>query len=270
MMAATAEAWLRRFGRLPAWGRLTVGEQLAVDRLTLPLRGLHPALEGFRIVQLSDFHLYPYTQLGFLRQVVELAVGLQPDLLVLTGDYVTLDAEAIHELAPVLGQLNARYGVYAVLGNHDLWTNRRIVEAGFAEQRLPVLINQRVPISLGGATLHLAGLDDGWSGQADLEAALDGVPADEPTVLLVHEPDLFDEYVKDPRVVLQLSGHSHGGQVRIRGKKPQILPHLGRKYEIGLYRINDTWLYTNRGLGYTSLPVRINCPPEITEITLTR
>ena len=268
-MAATAEAWLRRFGRLPAWGRLTVGEQLAVDRLTLPFRGLHPALEGFRIVQLSDFHLYPYTQIAFLRQVVEQAVGLQPDLLVLTGDYVTLDAEAIDELAPVLSQLNARYGVYAVLGNHDLWTNRRIVEAGFAHERLPVLINQHVPISLGQATFHLAGLDDGWSGQADLQATLDGVPFGEPTVLLVHEPDLLTSMCS-PRVVLQLSGHSHGGQVRIRGKKPQILPYLGRKYEKGLYRINDTWLYTNRGLGYTSLPVRINCPPEITEITLTR
>jgi uncharacterized protein len=270
ILAATTEAWLRRVGRHPAWGRLAVGETLAVDRLALPIRGLHPALDGFRIVQLSDFHLYPYTQIGFLRQAVEQATALQPDLIVLTGDYVTLDGEAIHELTPVLAHLNARQGVYAVLGNHDLWTSRRTIEAGFASERLPLLVNERVPITVGAGRLHLAGLDDGWSGQPDLQTALDGSPADEPVVLLVHEPDLFDHYVQDPRVALQLSGHSHGGQVRITGRKPRILPHLGRKYEQGLYQINDAWLYTNRGLGYTSVPWRINCPPEITEITLTR
>jgi uncharacterized protein len=118
--------------------------------------------------------------------------------------------------------------------------------------------------------LYLAGLDDGWSGQPDLQETLDGVGPDEPVVLLVHEPDLFDDYGQDPRVVLQLSGHSHGGQIRINDKPPRILPHLGRKYEQGLYQINNTWLYTNRGLGYTSVPVRFRCPPEVTEITLTR
>lgn len=241
-----------------------------MERLTLPIRGLHPALEGFRIVQLSDFHLYPYTQIGFLRQVIAEATALQPDLIVLTGDYVTLDAEAIHELAPALAGLNARHGVYAVLGNHDLWTNRHMIEAGFAQERLPLLVNERVPISVGAGRLHLAGLDDGWSGQADLRTALEGAPLDEPVLLLVHEPDLFDQYVQDPRVVIQLSGHSHGGQVRITSGKPRILPYLGRKYEQGLYQVNGAWLYTNRGLGYTSVPVRINCSPEITEITLTR
>ncbi|MCL4859830.1 MAG: metallophosphoesterase [Caldilineaceae bacterium] len=270
ILTATADAWLRRLGRHPALGRIVYGEQLAVERLALPIRGLHPALDGFRIVQLSDFHLYPYTQMGFLRQAVAQASALQPDLIVLTGDYVTLDVEAIHELAPVLATLNARHGVFSVLGNHDLWTNRRAIEAAFAQERLPLLVNQRIPITVGAGHLHVAGLDDGWSGQADLRATLDGMPADEPALLLIHEPDLFDDYAQDPRVALQLSGHSHGGQVRITGKKPRILPHLGRKYEQGLYRIGDTWLYTNRGLGYTSVPVRINCPPEITEITLTR
>jgi uncharacterized protein len=266
----SSQALLRQFGRHPAWGRLTVGEQLALDRITLPVPNLPPGLEGFRIAQLSDFHLYPYTQLAFLRSAIEQANALEPDLIVLTGDYVTLDAEAMFELAPALAQLNARQGVYAVLGNHDLWTNRRTVERAFAEERVPVLVNQRVPISAGGKTLHLAGLDDGWSGQADLRATLDGVPLDEPTVLLVHEPDLFDDYAKDPRVAVQLSGHSHGGQIRINDKPPRILPHLGRKYEQGLYQINNAWLYTNRGLGYTSVPVRFRCPPEVTEITLTR
>ncbi len=269
-VVSTAENWLRRFGRLSTWGRLAVGDQLTVEQLTLPLPHLPPGLDGLRVAHLSDFHLYPYTQISFLRQVIAETNALKPDLIVLTGDYVTLDAEAIEELAPALAELDARHGVFAVLGNHDLWTNREVVMAGFAAARVPVLVNQRVPISAGGQTLHLVGLDDGWSGQPDLAGALDGVPFDEDVLLLMHEPDLFDDYSQDPRVALQLSGHSHGGQIRFNGQKPRILPYLGRKYEQGLYQINDTWLYTNRGLGYTSVPVRINCTPEITEITLTR
>jgi predicted MPP superfamily phosphohydrolase len=241
-----------------------------IDRLSLPIQNLPPSLEGLRIVQISDLHLYPYIQVDYLRQALTQATELQPDLMVLTGDYVTLDADAIFELAPLLGQLNARHGVYAVLGNHDLWTNRQAVAAGFAQAGLPLLVNQTVPITAGAGTLFLAGLDDGWSGRPDLDAALEDVPLDAPAVLLVHEPDLIDEYAQDPRVALQLSGHSHGGQVRFAGVPPRFLPFLGRKYERGLYQVNDTWLYTNRGLGYTTVPVRINCPPEITEITLTR
>jgi predicted MPP superfamily phosphohydrolase len=241
-----------------------------IDRLSLPIQNLPPSLEGLRIVQISDLHLYPYIQVDYLRQALTQAAELQPDLMVLTGDYVTLDADAIFDLAPLLGQLNARHGVYAVLGNHDLWTNRRAVAAGFAQAGLPLLVNQTVPITAGAGTLFLAGLDDGWSGRPDLDAALEDVPFDAPVVLLIHEPDLIDDYAQDPRVALQLSGHSHGGQVRFEGVPPRFLPFLGRKYERGLYQVNDTWLYTNRGLGHTTVPVRINCPPEITEITLTR
>lgn len=268
-MISTFQNQLKTLGRLPVLGRYRIGDQLAVDQITLPIKNLHPALEGFRIAQLSDMHLYPYTQLPFLNRAVEAANALKPDLIVLTGDYVTLDADPIFELAPLLAALNARYGVYAVLGNHDLWSNVQTVRAGFERERLPLLINQHVPISVGKGTLHLAGLDDGWSGQADLATTLQNVPLTEPAMLLVHEPDLFDDYVRDPRVALQLSGHSHGGQVRLGGKPPHILPHLGRKYVQGLYQINDQWLYTNRGLGYTSIPIRINCAPEVTEITLT-
>jgi hypothetical protein len=264
----SVEQIVRGWGRHAALSKFSVGEQLAVDRITLPIRGLHPALAGFRIVQLSDFHLYPFTQLSFLRSAVEQANALKPDLIVLTGDYVTLDAEAIDELAPLLATLDARHGVYGVLGNHDLWTNRRTIEAGFANARVPLLINQQISIAAGQGQLHLVGLDDGWSGQPDLAAALDAVPAHAPAILLLHEPDLFDEYAADPRIRVQLSGHSHGGQVRMWGNQPPILPRYGRKYVQGLFQLQETWLYTNRGLGYTSIPIRVNCPPEITEVTL--
>jgi predicted MPP superfamily phosphohydrolase len=173
-------------------------------------------------------------------------------------------------LTPLIAQLNAKHGVFSILGNHDMWTNVNIITAGLAEARIPLLVNQGIPIAVGAATLWLAGLDDGWAGQPDLNAALAEAPAAATVVLLYHEPDLADEVVADGRVHIQLSGHSHGGQVRLRNYGAIVLPYLGRKYDQGLYKLDEMWLYTNRGLGATSIPLRYNCPPEITEITLSR
>lgn len=246
-------------------------DKLVIDRLILPIKGLHAGLEGFRLVQLSDFHLYPLTKPDLVRHAVTLANELQPDLIVLTGDYVWRKVDAIFELAPILVGLNARHGVYAAMGNHDLWTDVSVVRRGFDEARLPYLINQGVPISQDGGTFYLVGLDDGWAGQPDLPGARVGAPADAPIVLLMHEPDLADYYAQQPGIALQLSGHSHGGQVRFpRLGGALILPYLGRKYDMGLYRVEEMWLYTNRGIGVTNEPVRLNCAPEITEITLVR
>jgi predicted MPP superfamily phosphohydrolase len=211
--------------------------------------------------------LYPYTQLDFIKEAVAVANALQPDLIVLTGDYVSRKAEAIFELAPVLASLNAKHGVFSILGNHDLWTDVEIIRLGFKEQRLPLLENEGVALPVNGETLYLAGVDDGWSGQPDLALALAQRPTGALTILLAHEPDLADQFSLDERVSLQLSGHSHGGQVRLPLLGAPVLPRLGKKYDQGLYRINEMWLYTNRGIGLVT-PVRINCPPEITEITL--
>ena len=125
-------------------------------------------------------------------------------------------------------------------------------------------------MNAGKDTLYLAGLDDGWSGKADLKQALEKAPDCGPVVLLLHEPDLVDETSQDPRIALQLSGHTHGGQVLVAGRPPIFTPTLGKKYSQGLFRVNDTWLYTNRGLGVISVPLRMNCPPEVTLLTLTR
>ena len=122
----------------------------------------------------------------------------------------------------------------------------------------------------GNGSFYLAGMDDGWSGKPDMKLSLENAPANTPVVLLLHEPDLVDETSLDPRIALQLSGHTHGGQVLMPGKPPIVTPHLGKKYNQGLFRVNDTWLYTNRGLGVISVPLRYNCPPEITLLTLTR
>ncbi len=245
-----------------------VGSELALDRVTIPIPNLGAAMDGYRIVQLSDLHLYPFTRLGFIRQAVELANSLKPDAIVLTGDFVSHAAGAIHDLEPVLARLNARDGVFATLGNHDHWSNPAVVRAGIRSAGLSLLHNQSIP--LGGGALYLAGLDDGWVGRADLEHALEQAPGDAPVVLLMHEPDLVDIYANNPRIALQLSGHTHGGQVRLRQpRRAYTLPYLGRKYDQGLYRVANTWLYTNRGIGTVIAPIRVNCPAEVTELTLT-
>ena len=135
---------------------------LTIEQVEIPLENLKSTLEGFRIVQLSDLHLYPYTQLDLIQEAIQITNALKPDLVVLTGDYVLSTAEAIFDLAPVLSTLNARYGVFGILGNHDLWTDADTVHAGFAANGIPLLRNQGIDLNIGGELLFLAGVDDGW------------------------------------------------------------------------------------------------------------
>lgn len=250
------------------YGTLLEPEWLAIEHVTIPIPRLKPLFEGFRIVQMSDFHLHPYTQIDQIANAVDEANRLKPDLVVLTGDFVLENADSIYELAPVLSRLNAKYGVFSVLGNHDLWTNASVVRSGLEEIGLPVMKNSGISLSIGQDMINLAGLDAAWDGQPDLNLALRDLPQGIPTILLMHEPDTADIFSQNKRVSLQLSGHTHGGQVRIPILGPPILPEYGKKYDSGLYRVNEMWLYTNRGIGVIGPPVRLNCRPEITEITL--
>lgn len=239
-----------------------------IDRIPLAIKNLHSALEGFTIVQITDVHLYPMTQPELVKKAVIMANALNPDLVVLTGDYVWQELAAIDELAPILAGLNAKYGVFSTLGNHDYWLNADVITAAMESYGLPVLINQGLSIQHGDGSIYIAGLDDGWSGNPDLGKTLEGVNSAETVVLLCHEPDLADRYSLDSRIDVQLSGHTHGGQIRLPGIGALILPYLGRKYDLGLYKVNDMLLYTNRGLGVISEPVRFNCPPEISQFVL--
>jgi hypothetical protein len=278
-MSVSRRGFLKKLAQVVVGGTLSAAggygystqiepEWLTIERLQLPIRGLHSALEGLRIVQMSDFHLHPHTQIELIQQAVRQANELKPDLVVLTGDYVQQGAESIYELAPVLAGLQAKYGVYTILGNHDLWTNIAVVRGGLQQAGLPVLVNEGLALAVGKATLYLAGLDDAWSGKPDLNAALHNRPEAGLTILLAHEPDFADLWSQDGRIALQLAGHSHGGQVRLPGLGAPILPRFGKKYDQGLYQVGGMWLYTTRGVGLGFVPVRFNCPPEITEITL--
>ena len=258
-------------GLLTIAGGLTLADEShdpVVERVLIPINGLHPALEGFTIVQLSDIHLLPYTQRSLVKKAIEMVNELQADLVVMTGDFVYRVKRAIYELAPMLTGLNARYGVYSSMGNHDYWLDYEAFRSVFKENKLTLLINRGVPITVGKGMLYLAGMDDGCSGKPDVEKALEDAPRGAPVVLLMHEPDFADQTSLDPRVSLQLSGHTHGGQVIIPGRPPFFHPYMGEKYWSGLYRVNNMWQYTTRGLGNTSVPLRINCPPEISQLVL--
>ncbi len=258
-------------GTLTAYSLLgNEADSPVVEYVQIPISNLPSALDGFRIVQISDIHhnRYPFTTLELVNNAVQIAKDLSPDLIVITGDFVWHEVEPIFELLPALAHLNAKYGIYLGLGNHDYWTNVKVVTHAIDQERLPLLVNQGVPISVGKSTLYLASLDDGWSGKPDLAGAMADWSENAITVLLMHEPDLAPRYAVDKRIHLQLSGHSHGGQVRLPSYGPLILPYLAWEYPMGLYNVNGMWLYTNRGLGTTNVPVRVNCAPEVTELTL--
>jgi uncharacterized protein len=253
-------------------GGASYGRWVEIEWLEIVCRELHfpelPAgLDGLRIALLADFHLYPTTRLEYIEHCVASAHQLRPDLVLLGGDFVQATADAIFDLAPVLARLDSTLGSFCVLGNHDHWKGRQIVEQGLHESRLPVLRNAGRTLRFGGESLYLAGVDDCWAGHPDLAAAMADHPAGTFTILLSHEPDPASEYARDERIGLQLSGHSHGGQVRFPFVGSPFLPPYGREYDMGLYRIGRMQLYTNRGIGVTA-PIRLNCRPEITLVTL--
>jgi uncharacterized protein len=250
---------------------------LQVTRLEVRLPRLPRRLDGLRIIQLSDFHYDRYVDIRVITSAVRLTNQLHPDLVVLTGDFVTqgpfagqYDSPAAHDAEPcsqILAPLRPRLGVFAVLGNHDYYTDPDLVSEILRGRGFHVLRNQSFALELDGARLWLAGINDAVAGADDLELALQKIPASEPVVLLAHEPDVADS-VPRGRVDLQLSGHSHGGQIVLPLVGPPYLPPLARKYPWGLRRVGPLTLYTNRGLGTITLPLRFNCPPELTLFTL--
>lgn len=232
-------------------------------------------LNGFTIALLSDFHYDPIFSCHPLHAAIPMVNGLRPDLILFAGDYVTVPtfgnhaqaALAAEPCARLLSQMSAPLGLWAVLGNHDEGTDRKRVIAALQSQNIQVLANRSHPIERDGARFWVAGVNDVLSRSADLPKTLRGIPADEPVVLLAHEPDYADVVSKYP-VDLQLSGHSHGGQIRLPFLPPLYLPLLAEKYYWGTYRIGPLTLYTNAGLGTIGVAMRLNCPPEITLLTI--
>jgi uncharacterized protein len=245
-------------------------------RLEMPLARLPPAFDGFTIAQLSDFHYDPIFSVTPIRRAIDIVNRLRPDLVVLTGDFVTIPLYAMHDkpsaakaaepCAKLLSELTSRLGSIAVLGNHDVHSDPKFVTAALQDHGIQVLCNRSLPIQQNGSRFWLCGLDSA-DRAPNMKRALDGVPPSELVVLLIHEPDFADQASAKP-VDLQLSGHSHGGQIWLPGIGAPWLPHFARKYPRGGYNVRGLPLYTNIGLGTIRLPVRLNCTPEVTLITM--
>lgn len=246
-----------------------------VVRLDIHLRRWPEGLSGLTIALLSDFHYDPYFSIHPIQASIDIVNALRPQLVLLTGDFVSVPfwgdpakgAADAEPCAAILKNLKASHGVWAVMGNHDAFTDPDRVTASLQAQGIRVLANQSTPIEADGARFWLGGVDDVLGKTADVDATLQNVPPGEPTVLMVHEPDYADRVARHA-VDLQLSGHSHGGQVRLPLLPPLYLPDLGRKYVWGLYKVGGLTLYTNPGLGTVGVPARLNCPPEITFLTI--
>jgi uncharacterized protein len=245
---------------------------IVTETVDFRLPRLGAEFNGFRVGQISDLHFRPYTGEREISAAVKAVNDARPDVIVLTGDYVTSTwlfhlgrrtADGIEDCAHILKELHAPFGVYAILGNHDWGTDPDRIADTLRMAGIRVLRNEAVALERGGARLWLAGADCAFFNHADLERTLAGVPEDEPVLLLAHEPD-FADYAAFYPVDLQLSGHSHGGQIVAPGIGAPYLPPMGRKYVRGRYKIRKMQLYTNRGIGVGGAPVRFNAPPEVT------
>jgi uncharacterized protein len=246
-----------------------------VHQVYIRLKNLPEEFRGFRIAQMADFHYGEYSEPTFIRSVVRAVNALRPDLIALTGDFISsgpmarrISVDFAYHCADLLARLECPQK-FAVMGNHDVLVGRADVTDALVSIGIPVLHNSAIPIEKEGARLWLAGLADVSLGHADLAVTIPParIAASEPLILMAHEPDYAD-YVVGSGVDLMLSGHTHGGQVRIPFMPPMNLPPLGIKYVEGLFFLDDLQLYVTRGIGTVGVPFRFRCPPEITLITL--
>jgi hypothetical protein len=241
---------------------------LSIERQEIFFRRLPRQLEGLRIVHLSDFHYGPLVNPDHLKRAVRAANELRPDLIALTGDYISHDRAYAAPCAEVIGQLRARHGIYAVLGNHDHWTDAALIADLFRAEHVRVLINEGTRVDLRGAAFWLAGVDDTMVGLEDLSLALAGSRDDEFKLLLAHNPIILRRAAR-ANVDLVLSGHTHGGQVTWRSERSRS-GRPRRRLLRGLGRRGNTQIYVTRGLGTVVLPIRYGCPPEISVLELRR
>ena len=283
----------RRFlqtGALGAFGLAVYSGEIErhwieVTRREAAIPGLPGDFDGLKVVQLSDIHLDDFTEPFFLRDAVRHTNQLDPDVIFLTGDYVTnplgrrlgfgpkFAVGAAWQCADILRGLRCRR-IYAVLGNHDIQVDAKQVTTALSDNGIVVLRNSYIPVEQGKSRFWLAGLDDPVAGHPNPDLAIPGAIrnlAGEPVILLCHAPDYASRLSAMPAgqaVSLMLSGHTHGGQIRLPLIGPIVLPIGGRLYPEGPYRLGSLQLYVNRGLGTVGVPFRLDCPPEITLHTL--
>jgi hypothetical protein len=243
---------------------------------TIAISNLPSAFNGFRIAQVSDIHLDEFTEPFFLERIVHHVNNLAPDMVLLTGDFVTHGSltflngqHAAEHCGEILSTITCPLR-YAVLGNHDVAVNAPLVIGALTRNGIPVLVDAHVPIERNGSRFWLCGVNDPGTTNPQLQVAVPPAP-DGPVILMAHEPDYADTVLQHPRghlVDLMLSGHTHGGQIRLPFLGALVLPPMGKRYVEGHFQLGNMQLYVNRGIGAVGIPFRFNCPPEITLITL--
>jgi predicted MPP superfamily phosphohydrolase len=249
---------------LSGYGAVYAAKTCTVQELTVPFGC------SLNVVQLTDLHAGIFMSRKEIRRYTDQAIALEPDLLLLTGDFISNSLFFLSGCLEEMTRVQARYGTFATLGNHEHWYGKLSeVQSIFRTCRIPLLYNTHQMIQTEQGPFAVAGIDDLRSGRPDLDGALAGLDSAVPTLLLSHRPEIFPRAAARG-IPLTLSGHYHGGQVKIRLPGADVsLAHLMTPYPEGLYRIKTCHLYVSRGIGTTFTPVRLNAPPEVTLIHLT-
>ncbi|MCZ8522952.1 MULTISPECIES: metallophosphoesterase [Paenibacillus] len=253
-----------------SYARYAEPKWLDIHEVTLTLGRLPKELDGLRLVQFSDVHLGFHYDAPALEVLAETINGLNPEVVCFTGDLVDYAVgQAGGAYVKALSLIKASIGRYAVLGNHDYFNGPNAVEKVLNSAGFKTLRNAGIRVERGGGSMWLAGVEDQWHGKPNLEKAMNGAAPEDFTLLLSHCPDFADEAVNFP-VDLQLSGHSHGGQVRLPLYGHVVTPKFSKKYVIGRYELGGgkLQLYVNRGIGVSQHQVRFLCRPELTVFTL--
>jgi predicted MPP superfamily phosphohydrolase len=245
--------------------KLPQSELIEITEISLNLPKLGQAFYGYRLVQFSDIHMDRWMTRARLSEIVALVNAQKPDLVAITGDFVGRNpARHADGMVECLRRLECTDGVVGVMGNHDHWKDPRTVRKILKASGIRELDNRVYTIQRGPAQLHIAGIDDYMSRVARFERVLEQLPRAGAAILLSHAPDFADISSPSGRFALQLSGHSHGGQINLPLIGAPYLPRYARKYVAGLYQVGEMMLYTNRGIGKVHLPFRLNSRPEIT------
>lgn len=250
------------------YGAVFEKNQLQVEKFKLHFPNLPEPLKGLRIVQVSDIHSSMYTSKEAIEKVVEQANNLEPDLLAVTGDFVSSSKIYIEPCVQAFSVAQAKYGLYGCLGNHDYYVGAHDILNEFRSIGFQMLVNSGATIIIAGTPINILGVDDLWQGRPNLHKALAHVNDDNFNLLLCHQPNYFPK-IQTQKIELTLSGHTHGGQIVLNFFGSSLsFSTFFTPYLRGLFEENNSHLYVNRGIGITGPPLRFNSPPEVTLIIL--
>lgn len=244
------------------YGALVEKRWLDVTRTIIPLSPGHAALDGMKIAVMADFHFDDYGDRGLIRRAVKAINEEKVDFVCLPGDFVSRESEGVIPLCEELGNLRSRLGTYGMMGNHDTHLAPAALRA-MADAGIKMLVNESKEFD----HFALAGIDSYCRGNSDLPGVIRSIDNRKPVILGWHEPDTFDTYA-DPRIALQISGHTHGGQICAPLYGPILLPIFGKNYPYGLYQRGENSLFVTRGIGTLTIPARFLCAPELALLRL--